>query len=140
MQKIYRASSLYSVLIAAAAVAAGLCAWSLWNQFDWIVLLFLLGCLFATLTFAVQWRSSVTLDDRGLLLHSPLQRRRIEFRQIDAVHEAGRITRRLVITYHPLQANGLVDPETLRAMALPAVEQQNELLAALQAEGLHPRS
>ena len=140
MQKTYRASSLYLALITASALAAGLCAWSLWRQFDWIVLLFLLGCLYATLTFSVQWRSHVALDAHGLSLHSPLRRHRIEFRQLDAVHEAGRVTRRLVVTYHPLQENGLVDLETLRAVALPAVERQDELLATLQTEGPHSRS
>lgn len=138
--KSYRASSLYLVLITAGTVAVGLCAWSLWRQFDWIVLLFLLGCLYATLTFSVQWRSHVTLDAYGLWLHSPLQRCRIEFRQLDAVHEAGRVTRRLVVTYHPLQENGLIDLETLRAVALPAVERQDELLATLQTEALYSRS
>ncbi|MCS6827514.1 MAG: hypothetical protein NZ553_12945 [Caldilinea sp.] len=133
----YRPISLYIALIGAGALAAGLCVWSLWRQFDWIVVVFLLGCLYATWVFSVQWRSHVTLDDQGLSLHSPIQRLRIEFRQIDAVHESGRITRRLVITYHPLRENGLVDLETLRATALPAVERQDELLAKLQARRTH---
>ncbi|MEJ5248972.1 MAG: hypothetical protein WHS90_14445 [Caldilinea sp.] len=136
----YRATSLYIALVGASALAVALCAWSLWRQFDWVVLVFLVGCLYAAWTFGVQWRSHVTLDDQGLSLHSPIQRLRIEFRQIDAVHESGRIARRLVVTYHPLQENGLLDLETLHATALPAVERQGELLATLQAQKSHPSS
>ena len=129
----YRPTGQYGLLTAFGAGAALFCAWALWQQFDWITLIFLFGCLFAALSFASQWASRVELDDHGFWLHAPLRRRRVEFRQLDSATEAGRVTRGIVVTYHPLAASGLLDLEELHSVALPAVAQQENLLEPLRA-------
>jgi len=130
----YRAASIYLFLLGASILAVLVCVWSLWVQFDWITLIFLFGCLYAAWTFGVQWRSRVALDLQGLSLHAPFQSQRVEYRQLDAAGEAGRLVRRIVVTYHPLRDNGLLDLDELRSVTLPAVDQQIELLALLEAK------
>lgn len=131
--KIYRPTAQYGLLTAFGAGAAIFCAWAMWHQFDWITLIFLFGCLFAAFTFASQWASRVEVDAQGFWLHAPLRRRRVEFRQLDSATEAGRIARGIVVTYHPLAPNGLLDLDTLHSVALPAVGDQATLLEALRA-------
>jgi hypothetical protein len=133
----YPATSRYALLTGAGGLAALLCAWSLTRQFDWITLIFLCGCLFAAFSFAVQWRSMVELDPKGFWLRSPLRTQRVEFRQLDGAVEAGRMARGIVVTYHPLHANGLLDLDDLHSVTLPAVEQHAELLALLVAKSSH---
>lgn len=133
---IYRPTGQYALLTAFGAAAALFCAWALWRQFDWITLIFMVGCLYAAAIFANQWAARVELDRHGLQLRTPLRRQRVEFRQIDSAAEAGRIARGIVVTYHPLTPDGLLDLDTLHSVALPAVEDQETLLAALQARRL----
>ncbi len=128
----YRSTSVYIVMVGASALAALLCAWSLWVQFDWITLVFLVGCLYAAWSFGAQWRSSVTVDAQGFIVSAPFQSQRIEYRQIDDAGEAGRLVRRIVVTYHPLLGNGLLDLDDLHSVTLPAVDRQVELLALLE--------
>lgn len=125
----YRSTSVYIVMVGASTLAALLCAWSLWVQFDWITLVFLAGCLYAVWSFGVQWRSTVTLDAQGFIVRAPFRSWRVEYRQMDNAGEAGRLMRRIVVTYHPLLANGLLDLDELRSVTLPAVDRQVELLA-----------
>lgn len=132
----YRSTSLYTLLVSASVLASLLCAWSLWRQFDWITLLFLLGCLYAAFSYGVQWRSTVALDAHGFWLRTPLQTYRVEFRQLDGASEAGRIARRIVVTYHPLHDNGLLDLDDLRSVTFPAVDRQVELLTLLESKRL----
>lgn len=127
----YRPTPLYRVLVAASLLAAALCGWSLTQQFDWVTVLFLVGCLYAGGTYALQGRSWVVVDAEGLLCHSPSRTRRVRFGQLDNAVEAGRWMRRIVVTYYPLQPDGLVDLHQLSSLALPAVERQDLLLADL---------
>lgn len=129
----YHPTPRYALLTSAGFLAALLCAWSLWQQFDWITLIFLIGCLFAAFSFGEQWRSVVVLDEHGLTLRSPIRVRSVAYRQLDGAVEAGRVVRGIVVTYHPLRENGLLDLEDLRSVTLPAVDQQMELLADLEA-------
>ena len=129
----YHPTGQYGLLTAFGAGAAIFCAWALWRQFDGITLIFLFGCLFAAFSFATQWASRVEVDDRGFWLRAPLRSRRVEFRQLDSAVEAGRIVRGIVVTYHPLATNGLLDLDTLHSVALPAVAHQETLLEALRA-------
>jgi hypothetical protein len=129
----YRPTGQYGLLTAFGAAAALFCAWALWRQFDWITLIFMVGCLYAALAFADRWAARVEIDGQGLQLCTPLRRRRVEFRQIDSATEAGRIARGIVVTYHPLAPNGLLDLDTLHSVALPAVGDQATLLEALRA-------
>jgi hypothetical protein len=73
----------------------------------------------------------VVVDAEGLLCHSPSRTRRVRFGQLDNAVEAGRWMRRIVVTYYPLQPDGLVDLNQLSSLALPAVERQDLLLADL---------
>lgn len=130
----YRATSMYALPAGAALLAAGLCAWALWQQFDWITLIFLLACLYAAFTYAIQWRSSVTLDAQGFWLRTPLQAQRVEFRQLDDAAIAGRVTHRIVVIYFPLRENGLLELDELRSVTLPAVDHQAELLSLLESK------
>ncbi len=134
---IYHPTSRYGLLTGAGAAAALLCAWSLWQQFDWITLLFLGGCLFAALAFAAQWRTVVELGEQGFVVHAPLRTRRVDYRQIDGAGEAGRIVRGIVVTYHPLRADGLLELDELHSVTLPAVDHQFELLDQLEAKRPH---
>jgi hypothetical protein len=130
----YRSTSIYPLMVGASALAALFCAWSLWVQFDWITLIFLFGCLYAAWSFGLQWRSTVALDAQGLSVRAPFQSQRVEYRQLDDAGEAGRLVRRIVVTYHPLRDNGLLDLDELRSVTLPAVDQQVELLALLESK------
>jgi hypothetical protein len=134
---IFHPTSRYVLLAGAGAAAALLCAWSLWQQFDWITLLFLGGCLFAALAFAAQSRTVVELDAQDLVVRAPLHTRRVDYRQLDGASEAGRIVRGIVVTYHPLRADGLLDLDDLHSVTLPAVERQYELLDQLEAKRPH---
>jgi hypothetical protein len=130
----YRATPLYAYLAGAALLAAGFCAWALWQQFDWITLIFLVGCLYAAVTYVIQWRSTVAIDAHGLWLNTPLQAHRVEFRQLDDAGVAGRVAHRIVVTYFPLRDNGLLDLDELRSVTLPAVDRQTELLTLLESK------
>lgn len=130
----YRSTSIYLVVVGASALAVLLCAWSLWMQFDWITLIFLPGCLYATWSFSVQWRTTVTLDAQGFTVRAPFQTQRVEYRQMDDAGEAGRLMRRIVVTYHPLRNNGLLDLEELHSVTLPTVDRQADLLALLESK------
>lgn len=57
--------------------------------------------------------------------------RGVELRQIAEVHSEGRLIPALLVLYHPRRDDGLFDHEQLRSLALPAVERQDALLAAL---------
>lgn len=134
----YRAVDRYALLGGAGLLAALFCAWALWRQFDWITLIFLFGCLFAAGAFGIQLRSRVEVDGEGLRLVAPFARRHVQFRQLDGATEAGRLLRVIVVTYHPLQENGLLDLDDLRSVTLPAVNQQYDLLELLEQRAPHP--
>ncbi|HAJ34999.1 MAG TPA: hypothetical protein DCL15_04840 [Chloroflexi bacterium] len=133
----YRPTGQYGLLTAFGAAAALFCAWALWRQFDWITLIFMIGCVYAALAFADQWAAHVAIDRQGFWLRTPLRRRRVEFRQLDSATEAGRLVRGIVVTYHPLSPNGLLDLDTLHSVTLPAVGDQKALLEVLQAKCPH---
>lgn len=134
----YRPVERYAFLGGAGLVAALFCGWALWREFDWITLIFLFACLFAAASFGVQWLGRVEVDATGFGLESPLGSRRVEFRQLDSATEAGRLLRVIVITYHPLLENGLLDLDDLRSVTLPAVNQQYELLELLEQHAPQP--
>ncbi|HHY58660.1 MAG TPA: hypothetical protein GYA08_24860 [Chloroflexi bacterium] len=133
----YQPTSHYGLLTAFGVGAAIFCAWALWRQFDWITLIFMIGCLFAAFSFAAQWSARVEVDRQGFWLRSLWRHRRIEFRQIDDATEAGRIVRGIVVTYHPLMPNGLLNLDELHSVTLPAVGRQQTLLEQLRARRSH---
>ena len=75
-------------------------------------------------------RSGRARADVGAPLAQPLQ---VQFRQLAEVSEEGRLQRVILLLYHPLCADGLVDLDDLHSLALPALEEQTDLLEILQA-------
>jgi hypothetical protein len=121
------------VLIAAIAGAAVLAlVWLLWRRLELGSVLFLLfagGLLFFALRSLF---SRVVVSDHALTLHRPLSApANVQFRQLVEVSEEGRFQRVLLLLYHPLRADGLVDLDDLHSLALPALEEQPELLELL---------
>jgi hypothetical protein len=61
----------------------------------------------------------------------------VQFRQLVEVSEEGRFQRVIVLLYHPLRSQGLVELDDLRSLALPALEAQTDLLELLQTRTPH---
>jgi hypothetical protein len=59
--------------------------------------------------------------------------REVEFRQFSAVYEEGRGLKSILLLYHPRAENGLFALDEEHTLVLPAVNQHEELLAALSA-------
>ena len=82
--------------------------------------------------------SRVEVDDRGLTLLQPLASpQQVQYRQLAEVSEEGRLQRVILLLYHPLRPDGLLDLDDLRSLALPALEEQSDLLEILQARTPH---
>ncbi|MBW7881105.1 MAG: hypothetical protein H3C34_00460 [Caldilineaceae bacterium] len=128
----YRPQPRYLLLAGAGLLAAALCGWSLWQNFDLFLLFFLAGSLLATFWFGAQLFSRIQTDDRSITLRRLGGQRRIEYRQLSDAGEAGRLIRGLVLLYHPLRDDGLVELDELRSLMLPAVENQEVLLQRLE--------
>lgn len=132
----YRAHPVYLLLAGLAAACVILLGWRLLGGYDLGTVLFFclgLGLLLLTLRNA---GSRVEADALGLTLFRPLAAPlRIQYRQMAQVTEESRFQRTMkviVVLYYPLGATGLVDLEDLRSQALPALEDQTELLHVLQ--------
>ena len=134
----YRAHSRYVLIAGVAAICVALLGWVLLHGYDWGTLLFF---TFAVLLLLLALRSSasrVAVDAVGLTLFRPLaQPQRIHYRQVAQEPEEGRVQRVIVILYYPLGADGLVDLGAMRSLALPALEDQMELLHVLQSKTPH---
>jgi hypothetical protein len=129
----YRTHSRYLLMAGIAAVCVVLLVWQLLQGVDLAALLFL-GVAVALLLVALRGIGSrVEADAAGITLLRPLARPlRIQYRQLIQATEEGRVQRVLVVLYYPLGADGLLDLQALRSQALPALEEQMELLTVLQ--------
>jgi hypothetical protein len=130
----YRPHARYVLITGIAAVSVVALLWLLLLRLELASVLFLLfaaGLLF----FAVRSLfSSVEVDEHGLTLVRPLsQPLQVQFRQLAEVSEEGRLQRVILLLYHPLRPDGLVDLDDLHSLALPALEEQSDLLETLQA-------
>jgi hypothetical protein len=137
----YRANAFYLLLAGIAAACVALLGWWLLRSSDLGTVLFFclgLGLLLLALRNA---GSRVEADALGLTVFRPLAAPlRIQYRQIAQVTEESRLQRSMkaiVVLYYPLGADGLVDLEDLRSQALPALENQTELLHVLQTKTPH---
>ena len=103
------------------------------NGFSLPSLFFLLGAI-AFALIHVRWalmRLALTAD--GVIVRAPLQApMQIQFRQMITCEEAGRFVPGVSLVFWPISADGIVDTDVPRAIFLPAVARQDELLAALQ--------
>jgi hypothetical protein len=129
----YRAHPRYVLLAGIGAVCVALLGWVLLRGYDLSVLLFF-AIAAALLLLALRSSASrVEVDAAGLTLLRPLAPPlRIQHRQLVQATEEGRVQRVIVVLYYPLGEDGLVDLESLRSQALPALEDQTELLHVLQ--------
>ena len=134
----YRPHARYVLITGIAASSVVALLWLLLRRLELASVLFLLfaaGLLF----FAVRSLfSRVEVDEHGLTLVRPLsQPLQVQFRQLAEVSEEGRLQRVILLLYHPLRPDGLVDLDDLHSLALPALEEQSDLLEILQARTPH---
>ncbi|MCY4080985.1 MAG: hypothetical protein OXF54_12120 [Caldilineaceae bacterium] len=133
---VYLPRTTYRLFAVGGAAVALLFLREILNGFSLPSLFFLLGAI-AFALIHVRWalmRLELTAD--GLTVRAPLQATiQIQFRQMITCEEAGRFVPGVSLVYWPISADGIVDTDVPRAMFLPAVARQEELLAALQ-EGL----
>lgn len=123
----------YPVLAVAGFLFAALLAWGLRHDPSWETIFFcLVGCVGGG--WAVWMASSrVVVNDAGVTLRRWfMAERQVNFQQMLAAGEVGRMTRLIVITYFPRQPNGLLDTNVIHTLALPTVGNQGELVALLQ--------
>ena len=130
---VYLPRSTYCLFAAGGAAVALLFLREILNEFNLPSLFFLLGAI-AFALIHVRWalmRLALTAD--GVIVRAPLQApMQIQFRQMITCEEAGRFVPGVSLVYWPISADGIVETDVPRAMFLPAVARQDELLAALQ--------
>jgi hypothetical protein len=133
--QIYPSHRIYRLLTLVGVAVTILFIWTLTQDFDWIAFAFLLAAVAFTLVNMRWIFTSVELTPSGITRHDPLAApQHIDFRQMVAVSESGRMTPGLSLVYYPVAESGLVDMEEPRSIFLPAVDRQDELLAILQRE------
>ena len=137
-QTIYRPHARYVLITGIAALSIPALIWLLLRGIDLAGVLFLIFAV-GLLFFAVRGLlSRVEVDDRGLTLLQPLSGpQQVQYRQLAEVSEEGRLQRVILLLYHPLRPDGLIDLDDLRSLALPALEEQSDLLDMLQARAPH---
>lgn len=134
----FRPSVRYALYFLAATVLVVMFVFSLVARFDWGSLFFLGVGLVAMAWAGDQLLSRIEVDVAELRLRKPWRRpRAVAFRQMDALHPAGRLFPALVFTYHPVQPDGLLDLQDIHTLTLPAVEEQELLLHLLRARAPH---
>jgi hypothetical protein len=135
---IYRPHSRYLLMAAVAAACSTVLGWWLLSRFDVGTLLFLALALVLLLAALRIIASRVEVDALGLTLFQPLaQPLRIQYRQLAQATAEGRWQRVIVVLYYPLGEDGLLDLDALHSQALPALEDQTELLHVLQKKTPH---
>ncbi|MCC6165812.1 MAG: hypothetical protein IT329_01165 [Caldilineaceae bacterium] len=128
----YAAHPRYKALAGVCAAMAALFGWQLRQGIDVGALLFLGAALALMLWYVRSWGSRVTLEPRRLRLQRPLDADTVvEFRQLAGVSEEGRFGQSILLHYHPLAADGRVELEEIRSLALPALQGQAALLEIL---------
>jgi hypothetical protein len=121
---------LFALLCAGLAVLFG---WELSRNFDFGYLFFLFICLVLAIVNLLHSASYVALNVAGITLHRPFRPTEcIEYRQLSAISEEGRLSRNLLIHYHPLAEPPLVDLDSVVGLALPVVVDQDALRETLE--------
>ncbi|MCB0112923.1 MAG: hypothetical protein R2873_34010 [Caldilineaceae bacterium] len=132
---LYPARRIYQVFTLLGVLVTLLFVWTLMQSFDWLTFVFLgLAAIFAIVN--LRWTlTRVELTPSGITLYEPLnQATHVDFRQMVAVYEAGRMFPGVSLVYYPVGQDGLLDMEDPRTLFLPAMERQDELLAVLHHE------
>ena len=126
---------LYQLLTALCVLLALAFGWQLFTSWDWGELLFLGLALWLAARCVILMSSKVIVGADRVRVQTPLRTpREVEFRQITEVHEEGRGLRSVLVLYHPRNDAGIVTIDELLTLALPAVNDHEALLAALQAQ------
>ena len=129
---IYRPTPRYLVFAVISTLMAGLFGWDLARGVEVGTAVF-----WAISIGLVVWNTRAALTRVALLpdritVTAPLSRpRQIEFRQLISVTEEGRMGSALLVAYHPHAGNGLLDLDELETAALPMLQGQDALFAAL---------
>jgi len=131
----YTGHLLYRVLTALCVLLVLLFAWQLVQQWDWGTLLFLGVAAWSAYRCYIVMSSTVELaTDRLRVLAPGAFPREVEFRQLSSVYAEGRFLKSILLLYYPRTETGLLDLDEERTLVLPAVNQHEELLAALTAK------
>jgi hypothetical protein len=132
---IYTSHFLYRLLTALCVLLLLLFVWQLYNRWDWGALLFAGVAIWSAIRCMRFMSSKVEItEDRVRVLAPGAEPREVEFRQLSDVYEEGRGLKSILLLYHPRGENGLVALDEERTLLLPAVNQHEELLAALMAK------
>ena len=122
---VYRAHPRYLLLAGVALLCALALGWMLLRRFEWGGLIFLAFAAGLMVIAISGLLSRVEVIDHGIRVVRPLlPPLDIGFRQLSEVTEEGRLQRVILVLYHPLRHDGLVDTDDLRSQALPALEEQ----------------
>lgn len=129
----FRPSLRYAIFFVVATLVVLLFVVSLIGRFDWGSLFFLGVGLVGMGWSGELLLSRVELDVDEIRLRRPWRKpQQVAFRQMDALHTAGRLFPAFVFTYHPLQPDGLLDLQSVEALTVPAVEEQELLIELLK--------
>jgi hypothetical protein len=132
---VFTGHNLYRLLTALCVVLALLFAWQLSNRWDWGALFFLAIALWSALRCYRLMSSKVEVtEDRVRIVTPGGALREVEFRQFSAVYEEGRGLKSIMLLYHPRTEQGIISIDVEQNLVLPAVNQHEELLAALTAK------
>jgi hypothetical protein len=129
---VFKAHPRYRLFTLAAAALAALFVWDLRDGVEIGSAIFLAVCVGLALWYGRAMGSRVEVTHDRVTLYAPLSApATVEFRQLAGVSEEGRWTQAILLLYHPLADQGLLDLDEIRSLALPAVEEQPRLLATL---------
>lgn len=132
--RVFAPSGFYGVVTALGIVVAALFGWEFGRTPGLGALLFLGIGIGITLWSLRAQTSRVAVTRATLCLVRPWQAERcVAFRQLVSVAETGRLNPVLLLVYHPAQATGLLDLDSVETLELPAVRDQDALLAQLKA-------
>lgn len=131
---VYHPTSRYRLLAGVSLVAFLLLAWLLRSGITWDVILFCGLSLVGFLWSLRQAATQVTLEPTALTVRTPFSaERRVEFNQISSANIEGRGGRLITVLYHPRLPNGLLDLDTIKALILPTLVGQDQLMEQVQA-------
>jgi hypothetical protein len=132
--QVYVPHPIYRVVAGLCLVLAVLLAGQVLRVFTPAALLFCVISLAIALWCLGESWCQVELHPTSFCVTLPLRPAQwVEFHQLISVTENGRLNPVITVVYHPRLDNGLLDLEAVRSLLLPAVTEQETLLAHLQA-------
>lgn len=119
----------YLLLAGASFGVAALFAWELIRSgVSAEIVLFLVALVLTGLSYTRSALTSVHLTAQQITIAPPMfGRSSIEYRQLVSVSQDGRLFDVIVLIYHPLREDGLLDLDAVRSCNLPAVVDQDVL-------------